>query len=111
MGKTGTSDDDDAVAALREDLARLREEVAGWRGSLAGGAGEPKGDEGSESLKHKAERRFGEIEHEIEHLAAMLRGGSRARFHEIETQVAARPLTALAVAFGIGALTGQLLRR
>ncbi len=101
------NDASEPSAELRAEVAALRAEVARLRGE----PDTPAAEAHQASFKEKAEQRVSDLEHEVERLSARLRARGQAGFREVEAQVAARPLSALAVAFAVGVLSAQLLRR
>jgi ElaB/YqjD/DUF883 family membrane-anchored ribosome-binding protein len=101
MNETGTE-----PGALRAEFEKLREELAGIRGLLASEA-----TEHLSGAKAAAEGRLAALQAEVEKLAAEVKGHGSEVLHEIDRKVQERPLTSLAVAFGVGLLAAQLLRR
>jgi ElaB/YqjD/DUF883 family membrane-anchored ribosome-binding protein len=91
---------------IRAEFEKLREELAGIRKLLGSEAAEHLSD-----VKEAAESRFATLQAEVEKLAADMKGQSKEVLHEIDRKVQERPLTSLAVAFGVGLLAGQVLRR
>ena len=55
--------------------------------------------------------RVGSLEAEFEQLAGRLKGTSKDAMDRLGHEIEARPFTSLAVAFGVGVLAAQLLRR
>jgi ElaB/YqjD/DUF883 family membrane-anchored ribosome-binding protein len=55
--------------------------------------------------------RIGTLEAEFEQLAGRLKGTSKDAVERLEHEIESRPFTSLAVAFGVGVLAAQLLRR
>jgi ElaB/YqjD/DUF883 family membrane-anchored ribosome-binding protein len=51
------------------------------------------------------------LESEIESLTTRLRDSSKVAVNKLETQVGNRPLASIAIAFGVGLLAAQLVRR
>lgn len=86
-------------AKLREDLAHLRDALATTGADML-----------AES-KAAAGNRLAELQDEVEKLASQVRGQGGEMLQRIDTKVQERPLTSIAVAFGIGLLAAQLLRR
>ncbi len=91
---------------IRAEFEKLREELASIRKLL--------GSEASEhvsTVKEAAESRFASLQAEVEKLATEMKGQSKEVLHEIDRKVQERPLTSIAVAFGVGILAAQILRR
>ncbi len=55
--------------------------------------------------------RIGTLEAEFENLAGRLKGTSKDAVDKLGHEIEARPFTSLAVAFGVGVLASQFLRR
>ena len=55
--------------------------------------------------------RVASVEEELEILGARLKGTGKDAVAKLETEISARPLTSLAIAFGLGMLAANLLRR
>lgn len=55
--------------------------------------------------------RVASLEEELEILASRLKGSGKDAVAKLETEVSARPLTSMAVAFGLGVLAASLMRR
>jgi ElaB/YqjD/DUF883 family membrane-anchored ribosome-binding protein len=91
---------------IRAEFEKLREELAGIRKMLSSEASEH-----LSGVKEAAETRFATLQTEVERLAGEMKGQSKEVLHEIDRRVQERPLTSLAVAFGVGLLASQLLRR
>jgi ElaB/YqjD/DUF883 family membrane-anchored ribosome-binding protein len=51
------------------------------------------------------------LESEIEALTARMRDSGKVAVTKLETQVGNRPLASIAIAFGVGVLAAQLIRR
>jgi ElaB/YqjD/DUF883 family membrane-anchored ribosome-binding protein len=92
--------------AIRTEFEKLREELAGIRKLLNSEAAEH-----FSGVKEAAETRFAALQAEVERLAADMKGQSKEVLHEIDRRVQERPMTSLAVAFGVGLLAAQILRR
>ncbi len=92
--------------AIRAEFEKLREELAGIRKLLSSEAAEQ-----FSGVKEAAESRFATLQAEVEKLATEMKGQSKEVLREIDRRVQERPLTSLAVAFGVGLLAGQILRR
>ncbi|HWA81307.1 MAG TPA: hypothetical protein VG848_13490 [Acetobacteraceae bacterium] len=91
---------------IRAEFEKLREELASIRKLLASEASEH-----FAGVKEAAEGRFAALQAEVEKLAADAKGQSKEVLHEIDRKVQEHPLTSLAVAFGVGLLAAQILRK
>ncbi|MGH7078883.1 MAG: DUF883 family protein [Acetobacteraceae bacterium] len=100
---------DETVAepgVLKAEFAKLREELATIREMLTA--------TGSDMLagsKAAARRRLSAVQGEVERLASDLQDQGGEMLERLDHKVQERPLTSLAVAFGVGLLAAQLLRR
>lgn len=91
---------------LRSEFARLRDELASIREMLT--------TTGSDMLagsRAAAESRLAALQDEVEKLAHDVKGHSGEMLRRVDRKVQERPLTSIAVAFGVGLLAAQLLRR
>ncbi|MGH7069357.1 MAG: DUF883 family protein [Acetobacteraceae bacterium] len=91
---------------LRAEFARLRDELASIREMLT--------TTGSDMLagsRAAAESRLASLQDEVEKLAHEVKGQSSEMLRRVDRKVQERPLTSIAVAFGVGLLAAQLLRR
>ncbi|MDA8052375.1 MAG: hypothetical protein M0002_20630 [Rhodospirillales bacterium] len=101
MNESGTEG-----GTLHGEFVRLREELAQIRDLLT-----KSGAEVLSGPKAAAESRLAALQAEVERLAAEVKGQGSQVLHEIDRKVQERPLTSLALAFGVGLLAAQLLRR
>ena len=100
------------------DLDYLRSEFEKFRAGLCDGATKL-GDNAHAALDQITDylnggslsSRMASVEEELEVLAARLKGTGKDAMTKLETEVSARPLASLAVAFGAGVLAASLLRR
>lgn len=91
---------------LRAEFERLREELASIRTLLTSGAAEH-----LSGAKAAAESRLAALQTEVEKLTEDVKGRSAEALQTMNRTVQERPLTSIAVAFGVGLLAAQLLRR
>ncbi|MGH7104603.1 MAG: DUF883 family protein [Acetobacteraceae bacterium] len=100
---------DDTVGepgVLKAEFAKLREELATIREMLA--------STGSDMLagsRDAAQRRLSALQDEVGKLASDVKDQGGEMLERLDHKVQERPLTSLAVAFGVGLLAAQLLRR
>lgn len=91
---------------LKGEFAKLREELASIREMLA--------STGSDMLagsRAAAQRRLSALQDEVEKLASDVKDQGGEMLERLDRKVQERPLTSLAVAFGVGLLAAQLFRR
>lgn len=99
------------IGVLKQEFNRFREELSGM-GDKIGGSATAALDEISAYLNGDGmSARMASFESELGHLAEMLKGGGRDAVTRLEKQVEYRPMISLAVAFGVGLVTAQFLRR
>jgi ElaB/YqjD/DUF883 family membrane-anchored ribosome-binding protein len=97
------------------DLEHLKQEFNRFRSGL----GEKLGQNATDALAQMSSyleggnlsSRLGTLEAEIENLAGRLKGSSKDAVDKLGHEIEVRPFTSLAVAFGVGVLAAQLLRR
>ncbi|GAN79997.1 protein-tyrosine phosphatase family protein [Acidocella aminolytica] len=100
------------------DIDHLRQEFEKFRAGL-GDAADKLGDNAHTALDQITEylnggslsSRVASLEEELEILGARLKGSSKDAVAKLETEASARPLAAMALAFGAGLLAASLLRR
>ncbi|HTQ70484.1 MAG TPA: hypothetical protein VMH92_03210 [Acidocella sp.] len=100
------------------DIDHLKQEFEKFRAGLGDTAGKL-GDNAHAALDQITEylnggslhSRLASIEEELEHLGGKLKGGGKDAVARLETEVSARPLTSLAIAFGVGLLAAGFIRR
>ncbi|WP_298225205.1 hypothetical protein [Acidocella sp.] len=100
------------------DIDHLKNEFDKFRAELGETAGTIS-DNANAALERIAEylnsgnlsSRVASLEEELEILGARLKDTGKDAMAKIEAEVGARPITALAVAFGVGMLAASLLRR
>jgi ElaB/YqjD/DUF883 family membrane-anchored ribosome-binding protein len=97
------------------DFEHLKQEFHRFRSEL----GEKLGPSATEALAQMSSylnggnlaSRIGTLEAEFEQLAGRLKGTGKDAVERLEHEIESRPFTSLAVAFGVGVLAAQLLRR
>lgn len=91
---------------LNAEFARLRDELASIREMLT-----TSGADMIAGTKAAAESRLASLQDEVGKLAAEVKGQGNEVLRRLDHKVQERPLTSLAVAFGVGLLAAQLFRR
>jgi ElaB/YqjD/DUF883 family membrane-anchored ribosome-binding protein len=96
---------------LRDEFNRFRSELSGVKTKLGANATDAL-DQMSDYLNSKGvASKLSGLEAEIENLTARLRDSSKVAVGKLETQVGNRPLASIAIAFGVGLLAAQFVRR
>jgi ElaB/YqjD/DUF883 family membrane-anchored ribosome-binding protein len=96
---------------LRDEFNRFRSELSGLKGKLGANASDALDQMNSYLNGHGVSSKLSALESEIESLTARLRDSSKVAVNKLETQVGNRPLASLAIAFGVGLLAAQFVRR
>ncbi|HUZ64473.1 MAG TPA: hypothetical protein VMU82_12290 [Acetobacteraceae bacterium] len=107
---------DDDFTKVRAEFDRFREELAEMKAAMASIIAQAKedfrpGSDAMSSLKTGVEHRIAALEGELEKLAGNMQDRGREAMNQVGARVQERPLTALAIAFGVGLIGAQLLRR
>jgi ElaB/YqjD/DUF883 family membrane-anchored ribosome-binding protein len=96
---------------LRDEFNRFRSELSGMKDKIGVNASDAL-DQMSSYLNGKSvSSKLSALEGEIEALTAKLKDSSKVAVNKLETQVGNRPFASIAVAFGVGLLAAQLIRR
>jgi ElaB/YqjD/DUF883 family membrane-anchored ribosome-binding protein len=105
--------DPDAVdlSFLRQEFNRFRAELAGAQDKLGGGASAALDQISAYLNGGGLSSRLASLESELEHLADKLKGGGKDAVIRLEKEVEHRPITSIAIAFGVGLLAAQFFRR
>jgi ElaB/YqjD/DUF883 family membrane-anchored ribosome-binding protein len=97
--------------ALKRDFAKLRAGLDAVKDRLGGNAHEVL-ERISDYLDNGTlGARLDDIEDELGRLGGRLKTSSRDAAAKLETEITARPLASITIAFGIGLLAASLLRR
>jgi len=110
MNDLGVNETGTDAGTIRAEFDKLREELARIRDMITSSLR----DSGAEILsanKAAAESRLSALQAEVQKLAAQVKGQGTEMLQQIDHQIQDRPLTSLFVAFGVGVLAAQLLRR
>jgi ElaB/YqjD/DUF883 family membrane-anchored ribosome-binding protein len=96
---------------LKQEFNRFRAELYGAKDKLGSGATEAL-DQISAYLNGSGlSSRIASLESELGYLTGKLKGTGKEAVTRIEKEVEQRPLTSIAIAFGVGLLAAQLFRR
>jgi len=108
--KASTMSRDNSLAndfeSLKSDFARLSGDVARLTKSLLD-EGKQRGSSAREKIGTHAQRTMSQVGEGVEKVKAAGKTGA----DKLETQIKDHPLASVGVAFGIGVIIGQLLRR
>jgi ElaB/YqjD/DUF883 family membrane-anchored ribosome-binding protein len=99
------------MEALKKEFERFRDEFAGVKGKLSGSAAEALDKMSAYLDASKLAAGRASVAEEIDGITAKVKTAGRETATRIEHEVTERPIASLAVAFGIGLLAAQLLRR
>ncbi len=91
---------------LRAEFEKLRDELASIREMLA-----TSGADMLSGSRAAAESRLASLQEQVGRLATEVKGQGNEVLQRLDHKVQERPLTSLAVAFGVGLLAAQLFRR
>jgi len=110
--KTKTIDTDNIdIDFLKQEFNRFRSELSGMKDKLGGNAADALDQISSYLNGSGLSSRVASLESEIEHLTARLKGTGKDAVVKLEKEVGARPIASIAIAFGVGLLASQLIRR
>jgi ElaB/YqjD/DUF883 family membrane-anchored ribosome-binding protein len=96
---------------LKSEFNRFRDELSGMKDKLGANASEALDQMGSYLNGAGVTSRVAALEAELEALAGKVKGGSKVAVARLESEVSERPLTSIALAFGVGLLAAQFIRR
>jgi len=96
---------------LQQEFNRLRAELAGMKDKIGDNANAALDQIGAYLNGSGVASRLGALETELEGLACKVKGSGRDAVSRLEHEVGERPLTSLAIAFGVGLLVSQFFRR
>lgn len=96
---------------LKEEFNRFRAELAGMKDKIGVNASEALDQMGAYLNGAGVSSRIASLEAELEALAGKVKGGSKVAVAKLENQVSERPLASIALAFGVGLLASQFIRR
>jgi ElaB/YqjD/DUF883 family membrane-anchored ribosome-binding protein len=96
---------------LKQEFNRFRDELAGMKGKMGGSASDALDQISAYLNGHGLSSRLSSLEAELEALAGKFKGTGKEAITKLEHQVGERPIISIAVAFGVGMLVSQLIRR
>jgi len=96
---------------LKQEFNRFRSELGGVKDKLSGNASDALDQITDYRNGNGLSSRIASLESEISELTKRLKGTGKDAVIKLETQVGQRPLTSIAIAFGVGLLASQLIRR
>ncbi len=96
---------------LKQEFNRFRSELAGMKDKLSDNATEALDQMGNYLNRDAVSSRLAALEAEFDKLSGKVKDSSKVAVDRLEAEVTERPLAALAVAFGVGLMAAQLLRR
>jgi ElaB/YqjD/DUF883 family membrane-anchored ribosome-binding protein len=96
---------------LKQEFNRFRAELSGAKDKLGGGASEALDQITAYLNGSGLSSRIASLESELEYLTGRLKGTGKDAVTRIEKEVGQRPITSIAIAFGVGLLAAQLFRR
>ena len=107
---TGLHTDATEINFLKQEFNRFRAELAGMKTKL--------GTNPAEALEHfntylhseEVAARLAALEHRLESFSGKAKDAGKGAVSRLEKEVAERPVTSIAIAFGIGLLAANLLR-
>jgi ElaB/YqjD/DUF883 family membrane-anchored ribosome-binding protein len=111
MNNADTTPDTADTETLKRDFARLRANLDAVKDKLGDNAHEVLERLSAHLSSHSLGARLDNIEDELSHLGNRLKDSGRDAAAKLETKVTDSPFTSVAIAFGIGLLAANLLRR
>jgi ElaB/YqjD/DUF883 family membrane-anchored ribosome-binding protein len=96
---------------LKSEFNRFRSELYGMKDKLSANAAETLDQMGAYLNGSGVSARLTALESELESLAGKLKGSGKVAVKKLESEVSNRPLASVAIAFGVGLLAAQLIRR
>lgn len=96
---------------LKQEFNRFRAELAGAKDKLGDNAAEALEQISAYLNGNAMSSRIAALESELEYLTGKVKSTSRQAVGRLETEVSAKPLASIAIAFGVGVLAAQFFRR
>jgi ElaB/YqjD/DUF883 family membrane-anchored ribosome-binding protein len=96
---------------LKDEFNRFRAEMAGMKDKIGVNAADALDQMSTYLNGSNISSRLANLEQELEVLGARLKGTGKDAVVKLETKVSERPIASIAIAFGVGLLASQLIRR
>ena len=96
---------------LKQEFNKFRAELLGMKDKLSGSASETLDQINAYLNREGLASRLSALESQLEHLGGKLKDTSKTAVSRLEHEVTDRPVTSVALAFGIGLLAAQFFRR
>jgi ElaB/YqjD/DUF883 family membrane-anchored ribosome-binding protein len=96
---------------LKQEFSRFRDELSGMKGKMGNNASEALDQITAYLNGNGLSSRLNSLQAEFEALAGKFKGTGKDAVTKLEQQVGERPIISIAVAFGVGLLVSQLIRR
>jgi ElaB/YqjD/DUF883 family membrane-anchored ribosome-binding protein len=96
---------------LKQEFSRFKDELAGMKGKMGSSASDALDQISAYLNGHGLSSRISSLEAELETLACKIRGSGKEAVTRLEQEVGNRPMTSIAIAFGVGMLVSQFFRR
>jgi ElaB/YqjD/DUF883 family membrane-anchored ribosome-binding protein len=111
MKAESTDPDSIDLDFLKKEFSRFRDELAGMSGKMGSNASEALDQINAYLNGHNVHSRLSSLEANLEALAGKVKGTSKDAITRLEREVGERPITSVAIAFGVGLLISQFFRR
>ncbi len=96
---------------LKAEFDRFRSELAGVKDKLGSNASEALDQMSAYLNGSNVSSRIAALEEQFEAIAGRVKGSGKQAVNRLESEVSAKPLLSIALAFGVGVLAAQLVRR
>ncbi len=96
---------------LKQEFNRFRADLAGVKDKLSDNAAEALDQIGGYLNGSAMSSRLASLEEELEYLTGKVKSTGKDAVGRLEKQVGQRPIASIAIAFGVGVLAAQFLRR
>ncbi len=92
------------LATLQRDISKIREDLMSLRDHLSEGV-----KQRTDEARAAAEERIGELKDELDRLTSELGVHGRDAMANVERHIHERPMTSIAIAFGLGMIVSRFL--